>query len=77
MAYSIVLRDEDKPAHGGKRYQKFDDDVRDYLIEYVECNPLLTLNQINAKLQDHFPAKPRISDKTLFNITKFTALHSL
>ena len=30
-AYSIVLRDEDEPAHGGKKYQKFDDDMRDYL----------------------------------------------
>ena len=61
-----VLRDEDAPANGGKRYQKFDD-KRDYLIECLECNPLLTLRQLNAKLQNHFPAKPQISDKTLSN----------
>ena len=61
-AYSIVLRDEDAPAHGGKN-QMFDEDTRDYLIEYLECNTLLTLRQLNAKLQHHFAAKLRSSDK--------------
>ena len=60
----MVLRDENAPAHGGKRHQKFDDDIRDYLIECLECNPLLTLRQLNANLQDQFPAKSRISDET-------------
>ena len=41
--------------------------MRDYLIECSECNPPLTLRQLNANLQGHFPAKPRSSDKTLSN----------
>ena len=64
-AYSIVLRDEDAAAHGRKWYQKFDEDMRDYLVECLEWNPLLTLRQLNAERQDHFPAKPWFSDKTL------------
>ena len=36
-------------------------------MECLECNPLLTLRQVNTKLQIHFPAKPRISVKTITN----------
>ena len=64
-AYSIVLRDDDTQPHGGKRYQKFDQEMLDFIIDCLEMNPLLTLGQLNRKLRDAYPEKPEVSDRTL------------
>ena len=47
--YSIVNRDQDK-ERGGNRQTKVDDEMKTAIAEYLESNPLLTLNEINQTL---------------------------
>ena len=53
-------------SHGGRRYQKVDDEMRACAVDVISENPLYTLKQIN-ELQRRLPEKPEISLKTLSN----------
>lgn len=67
-AYSIVARrDETFGNHGGKRYQKFDDDMKAMAIEILSENPAVTLKDLNAILRTRMPEKPRVHMRTLAN----------
>lgn len=69
-ARSIVvtyLRDNRRDAiqRGGGRPLKTDQEMKDCLQEILDDNPLLTLNDINERLRQQLPDKPRISKSTL------------
>ena len=63
-AYSIVNKDQDK-ERGGNMQTKVDDEMKTAIADYLETNPLLTLNEINFRLKTSLPQKPTISIKTL------------
>ena len=42
-AYTIVARrDQAVQSHGGKRYQKFDDEMKEKAVDVLSENPLIT-----------------------------------
>ena len=42
-AYTIVARrDQAVQSHGGKRYQKFDDEMKEKAVDVLSGNPLIT-----------------------------------
>ena len=63
-AYSIVNTDQGK-ERGGNRQTKVDYEMKTAIADYLESNPLLTLNEINFRLGTNLPQKPAISIKTL------------
>ena len=72
-ARSIVwtyLRENRRDAmpRGGRRRPKTDEEMKDCIRDNLEANPLLTLNQLNAKLRQQLPNKPYISLTTLARI---------
>ena len=63
-AYSIVNRDQDK-ERGGNRQTKVDDEMKTAIADYLESNPLLTLNEVNFRFRANLPQKQTISIKIL------------
>ena len=55
-AYSIVNRDQDK-ERGGNRQTTVDDEMKTAIADYLESNPLLTLNEINLVAPSNLNSK--------------------
>ena len=51
--------------HGGRSNVKVDDEMKKCLNEIVDENCLLTLNEINQKLQRRLPVKLFVHNKTV------------
>ena len=50
-AYSIVLRDDDTQPHGGKRYQKFDQEISRKISTMLNLNFSVELELLFVELE--------------------------
>ena len=53
-AYRWINEGESEDTRGGKRYQKISAEHRDFMINEVESNPLLTLSQLSCLIYEKF-----------------------
>ena len=67
-AYTIVARrDQAAQSHGGKRYQKFDDEMKEKAVDILSENPFITLKFMNGRLRQELRERPEEHIKTLAN----------
>ena len=49
-----INSDTETPKHGGRRFQKVTEAMKNMLIELIETNPLITLREMKSELQSNF-----------------------
>jgi transposase len=52
----------------GPRNVKVNSEMRLLIVEMQDANPLITLKEINHRLQEQLPGKPKICDQSVANV---------